>query len=242
MSRDELVSVIVPVYNGARYLIEALASIQRQRYLPIEVVIVDDGSSDGSFDLAQTFPGVSCFRQANRGAAAARNAGIREAKGTFLAFLDADDLWTDEKLVKQMAVIHTNSDVQLVAGRIEEFCEKPAVQGAIERRRQIGERAYTIGAMLIRRADFLRVGMMDESLTTFGEFIDWHSRAVACGLRERVLESVVLRRRIHGDNATLQNPDTKASYVAAIRSHILRNRKTPNTIAQGECQNLGDQL
>src|SRR3982751_2380169 len=93
-----LVSVIIPVHNGAKYLRAALESVLAQTYSPFEVIVVDDGSVDDSGVIAQSFNDVRYIHQANQGVAAARNHGIEAARGDFFAFLDQDDLWTPEKL------------------------------------------------------------------------------------------------------------------------------------------------
>src|SRR6187549_3720033 len=106
-----LVSIIVPVYNGERYLRAALESIFAQTYRPLEVIVVDDGSVDDSGVIAQSFPEVRYIRQENQGVAAARNHGIETARGEFYAFLDQDDLWTPEKLTVQISYLLNDPDL-----------------------------------------------------------------------------------------------------------------------------------
>ena len=100
-----LVSVIIPVYNGESYLSEAVESVYAQTIRPLEVIVIDDGSTDGSAAVARSFEDVRFYRQPNRGAADARNRGTELAHGSFLAFLDADDVWTPQKLRIQMAAL-----------------------------------------------------------------------------------------------------------------------------------------
>lgn len=110
------VSVIIPVYNGAAHLGETLRSALAQTVLPLEILVIDDGSNDQSAALAESFgPPIRVIRQENRGEAAARNRGIDTARGDWIAFLDADDLWEPEKLARQLAAaqcgatcVHTN--------------------------------------------------------------------------------------------------------------------------------------
>src|ERR1044072_1619841 len=106
-----LVSVIIPVYNGGRYLRAALESVFAQTYRPIEVIVVDDGSADDSGLIAQSFPEVRHMRQQNQGVAAARNNAIAASRGEFLAFLDQDDLWTPEKLRLQIGYLLTHPEL-----------------------------------------------------------------------------------------------------------------------------------
>lgn len=97
------VSVVIPAYNAGRFLGQAIESVVAQSLAAHEIIVVDDGSSDDTFATARACPGVTCLRQANRGAAAARNAGIGHACGDFIAFLDADDVWLPDKLERQLA-------------------------------------------------------------------------------------------------------------------------------------------
>jgi glycosyltransferase involved in cell wall biosynthesis len=219
----EHVSVVIPAYNAKLYLTKAVESVKRQQCEPIEIIIIDDGSTDGTLELAGSLQGVRCVRQTNLGAAAARNAGVIEAKGDFLAFLDADDLWADGKLAAQLAVLREDPTIQLVAGRVEEFYADNTQPISQRDGQHWGDRAYTIGAMLLRRSDFWKVGLFDPGLR-FGEFMDWRSRALALGLRELVLDQVVLRRRIHDQNTTRLAQDHKSHYLATIRAHLRRKQ------------------
>jgi glycosyltransferase involved in cell wall biosynthesis len=226
MPNDPLVSVVIPVHNAARYLAEAIHSIERQNYANIEIIAIDDGSTDGSFDVAQSFPSVRCIRQDNCGIAATRNAGVLQAKGDLLAFLDADDLWTDDKLRQQMVVLFEKPGIHLVAGRVEQFydaCRGPAPDNSPP----LANDAYTAGALLIRTADFHLVGLFDTTLKV-GEFVDWHSRALNLGLTEHRLESIVLRRRIHDGNTTLRQQAARGDYLSVIKAHLDRKRLAGN--------------
>jgi glycosyltransferase involved in cell wall biosynthesis len=114
------VSVVLPVYNGARFLGAALDSVGAQTCTDFEVIAVDDGSTDGSADLLAARPGVHLIRQANAGQSAARNAGARHARGEFLAFIDQDDEWDPQKLARQLRVFERLPDVGLVYSDLDE--------------------------------------------------------------------------------------------------------------------------
>jgi glycosyltransferase involved in cell wall biosynthesis len=98
-----LVSVVIPAYNAEKYLEETLASVRAQTFSDYEILVVDDGSTDRTVQIASDFGGVKLLLQQNRGSAAARNTGIRAARGAYVAFLDADDIWLPSKLEKQVA-------------------------------------------------------------------------------------------------------------------------------------------
>lgn len=101
---DTLVSIITPCYNGEKYIAQTIRSVLEQTYENWEMIIVDDGSSDGSADIIRSFTDsrIRLMQQENSGSAAARNAGIRAAQGRYLALLDADDLWEPEFLTRQL--------------------------------------------------------------------------------------------------------------------------------------------
>ncbi len=103
------VSIIIPVYNRCVLLKRALESVATQTFSDYEVIVVDDGSTDETADMIKTFfPDVRYFKQPNKGVSSARNKGLLEAKGEWLAFLDSDDEWLPQKLEKQMALVADN--------------------------------------------------------------------------------------------------------------------------------------
>lgn len=104
MSESPLVSVIIPAYNASQWIAETLSSVIEQDYTHHEIIVINDGSADNTVDIVESFgEAVRCIHKENGGQASARNAGIREAKGKYVAFLDADDLWIKEKLKLQVA-------------------------------------------------------------------------------------------------------------------------------------------
>lgn len=122
MGRRELISVIIPTFNAECYIEDTLRSALQQTYEPIEVIVIDDGSTDGTLANVKIFAcRVRILQQANFGVCAARNAAAKEAKGTFLAFLDADDLWERDKLQRQMAIFGQNPEVGVVATWFDEI-------------------------------------------------------------------------------------------------------------------------
>ncbi len=109
------VTIVIPLFQTGRYIAEALRSVSGQTFLDFEVLVVDDGSTDNGPDLARGFGDarIRVISQVNRGLAGARNTGIREARGTYIAFLDADDRWHPEKLARHVALLDARPDVGL---------------------------------------------------------------------------------------------------------------------------------
>lgn len=220
------ISVIIPVYNGERYLAAALESVLAQSTPPTEVFVVDDGSNDGSVAIAQRYaPLVRCYQQANAGPGAARNQGVSMAQGDYLAFLDADDLWLPDKLASQMAYLRMHPEVDMIFGQVEQFLSPeltPDQYPALPAQPIMA--GLVAGAMLIRRASFAKVGPF-ATTWTIGEFIDWSSRAQAAGLQTANLPQLVMRRRLHTTNLTRRTQAHRGDYLKIIKMHLDEKRE-----------------
>jgi hypothetical protein len=214
------VSVVIAVRDGAAYLGEALRSVLTQRRPAQEIIVVDDGSSDGSAELARSFPGVRCLRQDPAGQASALNAGVVASGGDFLAFLDADDRWLSDKLELQLNAFSRDPELEIVFGHARQFCEL-GVTSARTSRSPVPARLPS--ALLVRRAAWQRVGAFS-SEWALGGVIEWCARAEDCGLRSRMLEDVVYERRVHGKNTTLAHPDAAREYARMLKSVLDRRR------------------
>ena len=117
------VSVVLPIFNGARYIEETVSSVLSQTLTGVEVVVIDDGSTDGSGSIVQQLEDsrIRVIRQDNRGPAAARNLGIEITHGDLVAFVDADDLWVKQKLEWQVTVLENDSSVDMIFGHYVSF-------------------------------------------------------------------------------------------------------------------------
>lgn len=225
MSSHPLLSVIVPAYNAERFLGAALESIFAQTYRPIETIVIDDGSTDGTANVARAFPDVRYAFQAHAGIGAALNHGIALAAGAYFSFLDADDLWTENKLTRQMECFADDTALDMVFGRVQQFRVDPAT-GA----RHISEPqvAYFKGALLISRTAFFRVGLFDTQWQ-IGDFIEWSTRARELNLRSEMLEDVVLKRRIHDNNMGIRERGQRKAYLHILK-RALDRRQTDEAI------------
>ena len=216
------VSVVIPAFDAERTLAEALASVAAQTVPAAEVLVVDDGSSDGTAAIVAAHPGVRLLRQARRGPAAARNRGVREAAGELIAFLDADDLFLPDKLALQLRALEADPTLAGVCGLVRHELIEPALAGriAVPAGNQPGLFA---GTLLVRRADFLATGGFDEALA-IGEFVDWYDRARHAGLRFELLDAVVTVRRLHGGNLTWRERERLAGFTEVAWRAIARRR------------------
>lgn len=221
-----LISVVIPVHDGAAFIGEAMATVHAQGSQPLEIIVVDDGSSDNSLAIAEAHsPGIRGIRQENAEIGAARNRGVAAARGEYLAFLDADDRWPAGRLSRLLAALAEFRSPAMVFGHVRHFlC--PSLEEESRRRLHCPEGTapgFFAGAMLVRLDDFRRVGPFEEDLRV-GEFIGWLARARDCGLGEAMIEEVVLERRIHGSNHTLQRRKSFGDYAQMLKRTLDRRR------------------
>jgi glycosyltransferase involved in cell wall biosynthesis len=215
--------VLIPVFNGANYLAEALETVTSQTYRPIDIIVVDDGSTDDSRSVAERFAGVVRYAyQPHSGIGAARNHGVELAWGDLLCFFDADDRMPPHRVRLQVEALIGQPDVDIVYGRVREFETPETGLAGTHRPPVLDSPLRSTNTMLIRKASFLRVGGFAENLTIAVE-LDWRARAIDHGLREIVLDQVVLERRLHEGNSSLQ-ADSDVERFGVLKSAIDRRR------------------
>lgn len=226
---DTRVSVVIPVFEGERYLEEAIESVLSQTRRVSEVIVIDDGSTDGSARVAQSFgPPVQYYYQLHAGPAAARNRGIELARGAFLGFLDADDVWAKEKIEKQLGAMEEDPALEMVFGGVKEFYSRE-LDESIRNKLRANPSAlpgYHIGAMLVRRDSFWRVGLLD-SRWQISEFIDWYARARDLHLRELMLPDLIMWRRLHETNNGIRMRGARGEYAFALKAAMQRRHQAP---------------
>lgn len=228
MTASSSVSVIIPAYNAERYVGEAIESVLAQTSPPGEVIVVDDGSTDGTAAVAESFGDpVICIRREHAGLAATFNAGLAGVRGELLACVDADDLWAPNKLELQLAAMDRDPDVDLVFAHVEEFLSPELTESerSLLRPRTGAQPGIVKGAMLARTGAFRRVGEFD-SRWKLGEFIDWYARAQEAQISSLVLPDVLLRRRLHSANSSGVGSD-HADYARMLGEMMKRRRGRP---------------
>ena len=224
-----LVSVVVPFHDAGRFLEEAVESVLRQTYRPIELILVDDASTDDGGNLARALaarhPDIRLLRMPeNAGPAAARNRGLAEAHGEYITFLDADDVMVNGRLALQADHLARHPEVDIVLGAEEPIIEADAPRDLLRRRRSRGDGVhYYPMSMIFRRSALERVGGFDPSFAV-AEDLDWLFRAAAAGLVVGTIEEVLTRHRLHAGNLSYQTAEIQRSMLRSLRSRLRERR------------------
>lgn len=223
------ISCIVPVFNGQRYLGETLDSILAQTYRPFDVIVADDGSTDGTAAIVARYGDqVRYLLQPNSGPAAARNLGLSAARGEFAAFLAADDLWHPEKLVRQMARFQARPELDLCVTHIQNFWVPELAEEAKrfrDHRLAKPMPGYTCVTLLARRILYETVGQFDSTLQ-HGSDLDWFLRAVEHGATMELLPDVLVYRRLHQSNRSRRlASNSRDAFLQILKASLDRRRQ-----------------
>jgi glycosyltransferase involved in cell wall biosynthesis len=220
---EGLVSVIVPAYNAEAFIAETLDSAFAQDFRPLEVIVVDDGSTDRTAEIAGRYE-VQLVRQPNRGPAAARNAGLARARGDYIAILDADDVWPEDRVSCLVEALRSGADIAFGLSQIFLTPGQPKPEHFPER---VTEPVQNhMAAMMTRRAVFELVGGFDEDLR-LSEDVDWFMRARDAGVKVVSVDHLVLRYRIHAQNTSRDKAGTQSTMLHVLRSSLARRRGQP---------------
>jgi glycosyltransferase involved in cell wall biosynthesis len=235
MKNSPLISVVIPVYNYDRYLAEAIESVLNQTYRHLEVIVVDDGSTDQSGEVAKTFAdkGVRYCPQVHAGIGPARNKGVELAQGEFIAFLDADDRWPEEKLERQLSAFENDPALEMVFGQAVQLYNGPEWEAGVKDTKPVAGMVPGMvpGTLLIKRAAFFRVGKFPSGVKV-GEFIDWYARAVELQVRSLVLPGLFLWRRIHDSNQGVRERQSVSDYARVLKAKLDRKRAEERNLAK----------
>jgi len=233
-----LISCIVPVFNGERYLAEALDSILAQTYQPVEIIVVDDGSTDGTRELVPRYGNrIRYVRQNNQGAPTARNLGLSMALGAFVAFLDSDDLWHPEKLARQMARFEARPELDLCVTHLQRFW---IPQLETERKRFQDHRfaevlpGYVTQTLLARRLLFDSFGTFNTTRRV-GDPMDWFLRAAEWGAVMELMPDLLVYQRMHETNLSVEpgtrsmKPHMQDALLHVVKASLDRRRNQNRT-------------
>jgi glycosyltransferase involved in cell wall biosynthesis len=215
-------SVVIPAFNAASTILEAIESVMSQTLLPKEVIVVDDGSTDDTASVVSAMTGpIRLVRQSNRGPGAATTAGMAMAAAPLLATLDADDLWLPEKIRRQVEYLASNPSVSAVFTLARVFQGIPAdsADGQVLQ-------LWTRTTMLIDAATARSVGEIVDPPGGRGEMIDWFGRCRDKGYRLGMVEEVLALRRIRPDSLAYGRDERRdKGYLHVARQALQRKRQ-----------------
>ncbi|WBL76373.1 glycosyltransferase family 2 protein [Bradyrhizobium xenonodulans] len=223
------VSVVIAAYNAEAYIAEAIESVLGQTVPPDELIVVDDGSRDGTRSVLDRFGSrIIALTQENSGQAVAVNKGLALARGELIGFCDADDLWTARKLEMQLALLEHDRSVEAAFGKVQQFVSPDVPQE--HRVRLTPDVEIMLGelkqCMLIRRAALTRIDPFDESLpATF--FIAWLGRAKQNGLKTAHVDEIVVQRRLHLGNGGRTNTDAQNLQTLMALRQAIKAQRSP---------------
>lgn len=220
------VSVIIPVYNGSRFIRECLESVLNQSYPVQEIIVVNDGSTDDSAQIISTIPGITSINTENKGVASARNMGIKHCKGHWVCFIDQDDFWTENSLELKINMVNQNPEAELVIGKQKWFLDGlNEIPAWVKPEQMEGELdGYLLGCSLIRKSLFERYGFFDDKFRFCSDF-DWFFRLKDDGIAFDQVDEVVLKKRIHAGNESRHADKSLKELSRAIFNSIKRKRK-----------------
>lgn len=220
-----LVSVIIAAYNAAGFITDALGSIQSQQHEPLEIIVVDDGSTDATAVTVASFSDTVRYTyQPNAGPPAARNRGLEIAQGEVVCFLDADDMWTADKLRVQLSLLAAEPELDIVLGhsRYVRATEGEGGNKTLEFHPDSWP-ILSLGAAAIRARAFERIGRFDEQMR-YDDDVDWYLRAREAGLAFRIHPEVVKLYRRHSGNATNHRDMDQHFFLKALKQSLDRRR------------------
>lgn len=224
MDKD-IVSVIIPVYNGEKYLSETLESVLNQSYKNLEVIVVDDGSNDKTALIIKNYKTIKYIYQENAGTASAFNNGIDNAIGKYFAFLGADDLWKKEKTEIQMEAFQKYPEHDIISGLVKQFLSPDLTNEQKDKIKYSKELipGHVIPAMLVKKDFFNRVGLFEPKWRVGAE-MSWFLRARELPMKMMVLPKLVLLRRIHSSNKGITNKEFLSQRAQVIKAALDRRR------------------
>lgn len=218
------ISVIMPAFNAEKYISEALHSILHQTCPATEIIVVDDGSTDGTRESVEKYSSVRYAYQDNAGVASALNRGCLLATSDHIAFMSADDVWQPDKLQLQKKKL-LESPNALVFGHMMNFISPDLVPGEIQKIvcPKDPMPAYSAGTLLTRLDTFNRIGPFNEDFEV-GEFVDWYGRAKDLQIEVVMIDTVVSLRRLHSTNHSKTVLKSHRSYAPVLKAILDRRR------------------
>lgn len=220
---DEVYAVVIPAYNAARTLDEAIRSVLAQTVAASDILVIDDGSTDDTADIAARYSGrVRVIRQSNAGPAAATTVGLRNVSAPFVAGLDADDIWLPEKAERQLERFARDPHIDGLFCRVRRF-----QHGSDDRSSGAISDGLSRSAMMLRASAVAAIGPVNDprGARGRGEMIDWLQRGRELGLIFETLPEVLgLRRILPGSLSYGYDTTSDRGYLNVVRASLERRR------------------
>lgn len=220
------VSVLIPTYNTGRYIGSALESVLGQTYQDLEIIVLDDGSTDNTREVVAGYPQVRYIYHEHSGIPITRNRAISEAKGEFVVFLDADDLWEPDKLQKQVDYMDSHPDCQLVYTLVRNFFDGQP-ENMTERQEQLlnANMDNCLVTCCIRRSLYEKHGGYREDYP-YGEDTQWVARLWALGINmKHCIQEPLYLRRIHDANISLTHRKVEQKNIMTLLADAIRQAR-----------------
>jgi glycosyltransferase involved in cell wall biosynthesis len=217
-------SAIIPVYNGSRYLAATLDSVLAQTYPLHEIIVIDDGSTDDSPAILRSYGDrLRVTRQENRGVAVARNAGLRQASGDVITFIDQDDLWLPRRTEALIGALRSNPKALVAIGQVEVLYERARPPSNLD---LFGTtlREFLVGSMCVRKEVFDLIGPFNTGLG-YADDTDFYMRRREAEIETVYVDDITLQYRLHESNTSADRDTTQANLLSALRESLRRRRK-----------------
>ena len=219
ITKEPLISIMMPTYNNAKYIKQAIESIYAQNYDNIEIIVVDDGSTDTTKEILQQYKDIKYFYIGHKGISVARNTALENTKGEYIAFLDSDDYWLPNKLNTQMQYFKEHPDCEIVFTKYENFFENEKLK---TNKRAMHEKMMEkflkqyLPSSIIKKELFEKYGFFDENFSGV-EDTEFLYRLLEKGVNiNHIIPEIFYVRRIHGQNVTLNYNQDTVKYITAI--------------------------
>jgi len=237
---DDLISVIMPVYNGERYIREALRSVLCETDLALEIIVVDDGSTDRTSNIVSNisvdFPAVRCINGSHSGVSSARNAGLAAVSESakYITFLDSDDLNPPGRIARQLRLMREHLDCKFVIGLIQFFEVADETAGVpLSGSRTETVRGVQLAAALFSKDLFSRIGGFSEDMR-HGEDTDFFLRLLEAQIQYALDDEVAVYYRRHSTNMTNNLAETRRGFMDALRRSLQRRREHGVSVELGD--------
>ena len=225
LQNNPLISILIPTYNNGKYISQAIESVYAQNYDNMEIIVVDDGSTDNTKEVLKQYKDIKYFYVEHKGIPFVRNLALEKSQGEYIAFLDSDDYWLPEKLNIQMQYFKEHPDCEIVFTKYKNFFEEEKIKidkRAIREKELEAVEYKILPTALIKKTLFEKYGVFDENFQT-GEDTELIYRMGKRGVSfDCCIDKVLYMRRLHGNNITLTVRPKYSKYIMNIlRKEVL---------------------